>query len=720
MSYIKGNFKKYIFRSDSGYSIGLFRVKETNTDIDHNTVTFTGYLPELNEMDYYKFEGDFVIHDKYGKQFSVTGYEVIVPDDASNIVSFLSSELFKGIGETKAKLVVSVLGENCLNIILEDPSCLDTVPNLSTKQKETIYNSLLDYNSSYDRMLNLTKVGFSIKNAVKIDKFYQMDTDYMLSHPYNMIDDIEEITFPIIDRIRNNLNIENDDLDRISYGIVYTMENLSFKTGNTYFSYEELINNVHKLLYVDVNLISEGIANLVTMGKLIIDDDKYILTDVYNSNIYIAKRILDLSSSNMDEDYSDYILSLEEKLGYKFNIEQKNAISNALNYNFSVITGGPGTGKTTIIRAITSIYKDIHKLSQKELCEDLILLAPTGRASKRMSSQAGLPSYTIHRFLKWQKDSNTFFINEDNKASCKLVIIDEASMVDENLLYNLFLGLEETCKVVMIGDYNQLPSVGAGQVLKDIIESGSVVTTYLEKLYRQDDNSNINFFAKDIISGNLDTTIFNNSEDLTFVSCDEDNMQDILSDFLLTYKDLSIYDIQVLAPMYKGKNGIDNLNEACQKLLNKSSLKAEIVHNGIHFRENDKVINLVNNLDDNVFNGDIGEVFSITGKGKKKLVCDYDGNITEYEGAMLDDVRLGYVISIHKAQGSEFDVVILPMLKSYNYMLYRKIIYTAVTRAKKKLILLGDLEALKKAIITDRDENRNTFIKKFLENGINF
>lgn len=720
MSYIKGNFKKYIFRSDSGYSIGLFRVKETNTDIDHNTVTFTGYLPELNEMDYYKFEGDFVVHDKYGKQFSVTGYEVIVPDDASNIVSFLSSELFKGIGEAKAKLVVSVLGENCLNIILEDPSCLDTVPNLSTKQKETIYNSLLDYNSSYDRMLNLTKVGFSIKNAVKIDKFYQMDTDYMLSHPYNMIDDIEEITFPIIDRIRNNLNIENDDLDRISYGIVYTMENLSFKTGNTYFSYEELINNVHKLLYVDVNLISEGIANLVTMGKLIIDDDKYILTDVYNSNIYIAKRILDLSSSNMDEDYSDYILSLEEKLGYKFNIEQKNAISNALNYNFSVITGGPGTGKTTIIRAITSIYKDIHKLSQKELCEDLILLAPTGRASKRMSSQAGLPSYTIHRFLKWQKDSNTFFINEDNKASCKLVIIDEASMVDENLLYNLFLGLEETCKVVMIGDYNQLPSVGAGQVLKDIIESGSVVTTYLEKLYRQDDNSNINFFAKDIISGNLDTTIFNNSEDLTFVSCDEDNMQDILSDFLLTYKDLSIYDIQVLAPMYKGKNGIDNLNEACQKLLNKSSLKAEIVHNGIHFRENDKVINLVNNLDDNVFNGDIGEVFSITGKGKKKLVCDYDGNITEYEGAMLDDVRLGYVISIHKAQGSEFDVVILPVLKSYNYMLYRKIIYTAVTRAKKKLILLGDLEALKKAIITDRDENRNTFIKKFLENGINF
>ncbi len=720
MIYIKGNFKKYIFHSSNGYTVGIFHVKESNANIDTRTITFTGYLPELNEFDIYKMEGDFSVHDKYGKQFNVTNLEVILPDDDDNIVSFLSSELFKGIGEAKAKSVVNVLGNNCLNIILDNPESLDDVPNLSVKQKETIYSALLDYNSSYERMLSLTKVGFSVKNAVKIDKYYGIDTSFMLEHPYNMIDDIDEITFPIIDRIRSNLDISSDDIDRVSYGIVYAMENLSFRTGNIYFTYDELIMETGRLLFVDANTISEGIANLVTVGKLIIDDEKYVLTDIYNANIYIAKRILDLSSNNRTDLFDNEIESLEEKIGYKFNKEQKEAITNALNYNFSVITGGPGTGKTTIIKAIASIYKDINKLTRGELCNDLILLAPTGRASKRMSNQAGLPSYTIHRFLKWQKDSNKFMINEENKSNAKLVIIDEASMVDENLLYNLFLGLKDTCKIVMIGDYNQLPSVGPGEILKDIIESKSVRVTYLDKLYRQDSKSNINFFAKDIINGVVDFKWFNNSDDLTFIPCDEKDVSSILSDFLNTYKDLSIYDLQVLAPLYKGDNGIDSLNEMCQKLLNTGSLKAEIIHNGIHFKENDKVINLVNNLDDNVFNGDIGEVFNIIGKGKKKLVCDFDGNITEYENSALDNVRLGYVISIHKAQGSEFDVVIIPVLKSYNYMLYRKLIYTAVTRAKKKLILIGEEEALKKAILTDRDENRKTLLRNFLENGISF
>ncbi len=720
MNYIKGNFKRYIFRSSNGYTVGIFHVKESNIEINARTITFTGYLPELNEFDTYKFEGDFSVHDKYGKQFNVSSFEVLIPDDSDNIVSFLSSELFKGIGEAKAKSIVNVLGDNCLNIIIDNPDSLDDVPNLSIKQKETVYNSLLDYNSSYERMLNLTKVGFSVKNAVKIDKFYGVDTSFMLEHPYNMIDDIDEITFPIIDRLRNNLNISNDDIDRISYGIVYVMENLSFKTGNIYFTYDELVMEACKLLFVDSNTISEGIANLVTIGKLIIDDEKYVLTDIYNADIYMAKRILDLSFENSSNMYDEELSLLEEKIGYEFNEEQKEAITNALNYNFSVITGGPGTGKTTIIKAIASIYKDINKLTRGELCNDLVLLAPTGRASKRMSNQAGLPSYTIHRFLKWQKENNKFMINEENKSDAKIVIIDEASMVDENLLYNLFLGLKESCKVVMIGDYNQLPSVGAGEVLKDIIESKSVKVTYLEKLYRQDAKSNINFLAKDIINGITDFKWFNNSDDLTFVSCDEKNVVSVLSDFLNTYKDLSIYDLQVLVPLYKGDNGIDNLNDMCQKLLNTGSLKAEIVHNGIHFRENDKVINLVNNLDDNVFNGDIGEVFNIIGKGKKKLVCDFDGNLTEYENSYLDNVRLGYVISIHKAQGSEFDVVIVPVLNSYNYMLYRKLIYTAVTRAKKKLILIGDESALKKAILTDRDENRKTLLRNFLENGINF
>lgn len=719
MEYIKGNFKKYIFRSDTGYTVGLLHVKESNIKIDTNTITFTGFFPDLNELDLYKFEGSFVVHNKYGKQFNVTNYEIILPDDDENIVSFLSSELFKGIGQKKAKKVVDTLGSNCLNIILENKDSLNQVTSLNEKQKDIIYNALLEYSSSYDRMLKLTKLGFSVKNAVVIEKFYQSDTDYMVKHPYNIIYDIPEITFPIIDKVRHNLNIDIDDIDRVAAGIVYTLQNLEFKTGNIYFSYHEVINS-SKDLFVNNETLNEALAHLVTDGQIIIDDDKYVLTESYNTSLYIANRILYLTSRNKNYHYEENINKLEEEIGYSFNSEQKEAISNALNYDFSVITGGPGTGKTTIIKAITRLYKDINKVSSLELAKNLVLLAPTGRASKRMSEESGLPSYTIHRFLKWQKDSNTFLINEENKSSAKMVIIDEASMVDEKLLYNLLLGLKDKCKIVLIGDYNQLPSVGAGQVLKDVIESKSVKVTYLEKLYRQDEASNINFFARDIVNGKINFDYFNKNDDLTFIKSNESNTKELLNDFLTTYSDLSIYDLQILAPMYKGDNGIDSLNNHCQKLLNKGKLKNEIIHNGIKFKENDKVICLVNNLDDNVFNGDIGEIVRINGKGKKEIVCDFDDNISIYDSSSFDDIKLGYAISIHKAQGSEFDIVILPVLKSYSFMLYRKIIYTAVTRAKKKLIIIGEEEALKKAILTDRDENRKTLLKTFLSEGINF
>jgi len=719
MSYIKGNFKKYIFHSQDGYTVGLFHVKETNTELSTNTVTFTGYFGDLNEIDLYKFEGEFITHNKYGKQFNVISYETILPEDDENIISFLSSELFKGIGHKKAKSIVDTLGTDCLNIIRNDRSSLDQINSLNEKQKNTIYNSLLEYSSSYDRMLKLTKLGFSVKNAVKIEKFYKEDTDYMIEHPYNIIEDIDEITFPMIDRIRHNLNIDINDIERVSYGIVYTVENLSFRTGNIYFSYNEIQRESSKFLMVNPDVINEGIVHLVNEGLIIIDDDKYVLTKNYDASLYIAQRIFYLTDKNKENNYDSYISSLEEEIGYSFNKEQKEAISNALNYDFSVITGGPGTGKTTIIKAIVRLYKEINKLSDISLYRDLILLAPTGRASKRMSEESGIPSYTIHRFLKWQKESNTFFINEDNKSNAKMVIVDEASMVDENLLYNLLLGLKENCKIVLIGDYNQLPSVGAGQVLKDIIESESVNVTYLEKLYRQDEASNINFFARDVVKGIVNFEYFNKDEDLTFVNCTEENAQRVLTDFLTTYKDVSIYDLQILAPMYKGVNGIDNLNDYCQFLLNDKKLKNELFHNGTLFKENDKVICLVNNLDNNVFNGDIGEITRISNKGKKMIICDFDDNIVEYDSS-FEDIKLGYVISIHKAQGSEFDIVILPMFKSYNYMLYRKIIYTAVTRAKKKLIIIGEEDALRKAILTDRDENRKTLLKKFLIEGINY
>ncbi len=720
MSYIKGNFRKYIYKSEKGYTVGLIKIKETDLSINTNTITFTGYFDDLNETDIYLLNGNIVNHDKYGNQFNVTSYEIVLPEDKDHIIDFLSSEIFKGIGEKKASKIVDHLGLNCLTLILENKDLLLEVPTVTKKQQETIYNSLLEYKTSYDKMLNLTKIGFSMKDALKIEKYYGNNLDTVLTSPYQMIEEIKEITFPKIEKLRTNLKIEKEDIDRVSYGIIYVLENLSFATGNTYTSYEELTNYSKKVLNIDENTIIKGLSKLVNLGKIIIDGNKYILMESYNSEVYIAKRLTVLSREYSNISYEEEISNIEEKLGCIFNKEQKQAIETSFNSNFSIITGGPGTGKTKVIKAITSLYKIINNLSRKDLLESLVLLAPTGRASKRMSMESGLPSYTIHRFLKWQKEENTFLINEENKSDAKLVIIDEASMLDNDLFYNLLLGLKANCKIIMIGDYNQLPSVGAGQVLKDLIESDCLPVTYLKKLYRQASNSNINFLAHDIIEGKLDMSLFNESEDLTFVSCNSANLKEKLQEFALTYKDLSIYDIQVLAPMYKGENGIDSLNIYMQDLLNKKqNKKNELLYNGTIYREGDKVIQLVNSIDDNVFNGDIGEIIKVTKQNKKEIICDFDNNLVNYNTSTFENFKLGYTISIHKSQGSEFKIVILPVLNSYNFMLYRKIIYTAITRAKEKLIVLGEESALKKAISTDKDENRKTLLKDLIISSIN-
>lgn len=721
MAYIKGNFRKYIFKSDNGFTVGIIKIKETDLNISDNTITFTGYFSNLDENELYRFEGNLVKHDKYGEQFNVNSYEIVLPEDKDHIIDFLSSELFKGIGEKKASKIVDALGVNCLTIILENPDALLKVPTVTEKNKCTIYDSLLEYKTSYDKMLNLTKIGFSMKDALNIEKYYGSNVDTVLTSPYQMIGEVKDITFNKIEKLRSKLGISLDDLDRIAAGIIYAFDALSFRSGNTYFSYDEIVNFSKNLLGVEKDIITKGLSNLVNLGKVIILDDKYILTDFYESEKYIARRLSVLTRDFDDYGYEDEINDISEKLQCVFNTEQREAISSALRFNFSVITGGPGTGKTTIIKAITSIYRGINDLSGKDLLESLILLAPTGRASKRMSLQAGLPSYTIHRFLKWQKEEDTFLINEENKSDAKMVIIDEASMLDNNLFYNLLLGLNPNCKIVMIGDYNQLPSVGAGQVLKDIIESDFVPVTYLKKLYRQDKHSNINLFAHDIIEGKLNLSLFNESDDLTFVPCNKDNLKEKLEEFILTYKDLSIYDMQVLAPVYKGDNGIDALNIYIQELLNgKDAFKNELLHDGVIYREGDKVIELVNSVEDNVFNGDIGQILRVIKNKKKEITCDFDDNIVNYSASTFENFKHGFAISVHKAQGSEFEIVILPVLNSYNFMLYRKIIYTAVTRAKKKLIILGEENALKRAIMTDRDENRKTLLKSFIIDSITF
>lgn len=721
MSYIKGNFKKYIFKSDNNYVIGLLKVKDNSSDLDYKnkTVTFTGYFDDLNELDLYLLEGSIVNHDKYGQQFNVTSYEVVLPEEKDHIIDFLSSELFKGIGEKKATKIVDTLGPDCLNKILEEKDLLLTVQTVTKKQRDIIYDSLENYKSSYEKLMNLTKIGLSIKDALKIQKTYNEHIEEVFKNPYQMIEDLKEITFKKIERIRHNLDIKNDDLNRISASILYVMDELSFATGNTYLFYEEIIRYTKRLLNLNEEIITNGITNLIKENKILIDGNKYYKMTTYEQEKYIAERLSHLTKDYNPETHDKYISEIEKDFNCTFNKQQKQSIEKSISNKISVITGGPGTGKTTIIKAVTELYKKINKLETKDLVKELILLAPTGRASKRMIEKTNLPSYTIHRFLKWQKEENTFLINEENKSSARFIIIDEASMLDNELFYNLLLGLEPSCKILLIGDYNQLPSVGAGQILKDIIESDIIPVTYLKKLYRQDESSNINIFAHDIIDNKIDFELFNESTDLTFIECTKETLKDNLKDFLITYKDMSIYDIQVLAPIYKGDNGIDNLNIYIQDLLNKkNNRKTETIKDGVLYREEDKVLQLINSVDNNVFNGDIGQIIKINKSKTHDMIIDFDNNLVKYSPANYDNFKLGYTISIHKAQGSEFSIVIIPVLNTYGIMLYKKLIYTAVTRAKQRLIILGEKSALKKAILTDRDETRRTSLKEFLIESI--
>ena len=724
MGFIKGNFKKYIFRSDKGYSVGLFKIKDASLEYEHfknKTVTFTGYFADLNESDIYIFNGDFTLHERYGEQFSVTSYEITLPNEKDNVIDFLSSNLFPGIGEGMATSIVKVLGDDALDKIINDNTCLNLVPRLSKKKQDIIIENLNKYENSYKTIVELNKCGFKAKDSILINnKYKNMTLDIVKENVYDLIDDIYEITFKKVDSIRANFDIEDTDIRRVKAGIKYVCETVSYTLGNTYLSQSEIVNYTKRALFIfDEEVILLSIKLLIDEDFIILIDDKYFYYKLYEAEKGIADRIGYLSLKNSFNMVSlDDIKSLEEYYNITYSEDQRLAIKEAIKSNFLVITGGPGTGKTTIIKAICKLYQDLNGFSYEDLMDNLTLLAPTGRAAKRIAEQTLLKASTIHRFLKWNKEDNTFNINEYNKSNTKFVIIDESSMIDVYLMHSLFLGLKDNTKIILIGDYNQLPSVGPGQILKDIVDSNMVNIVKLNTLYRQDENSNINQFAYNIIDNNFSYDFLNRGDDLIFIEANNDNIKDYLKDIIIKYKnnlDSDFNKFITLAPVYKGDNGIDDLNMFMQDIINPKGNKNEILIDGMVYRCGDKVIELVNMVDENVFNGDIGRILKIKSSGQREVLVDFDGNIVKFTPSTFANFTLGYTISIHKSQGSEFDTVIIPILNKYGIMLYRKLIYTAITRAKKKLILIGEVTALRRAIFNDRWQDRKTYLKNFLQ-----
>lgn len=721
-TYIKGIYKRSIFTSDRGYVIGLFKLLETDNNefvnFVNKTITFTGYFHELNEDDNYIFYGEDMVHPKYGLQFNVIEYERIKPEDKDGIVAFLASDLFKGIGEKVATLIVENLGDNTLNKILEDINNLYSIPKLPKKKADIIYNTLQKYEESHNTIVYLTEMGFSMHDALLIYNTYKQNTIANIEHNiYNIVNLVDDINFKTLDRIALNKGMDFLDERRIKALIVYIFKNLTFKTGAVYLYYED----IYRYLCEYLNMTISDNAFKIYLDELIVEDyivyklDKYYLVNDYNDEVYIANfinRSINLGLIENDK-LDQYIGELEHINNIVYNGKQQEAIKASLNNNITIITGGPGTGKTTIIKAITQIYQNVNKLVFDDLINKVALLAPTGRASKRMSQATGLPATTIHRFLKWDKDNNAFAVNEKNPSIAKILIIDEVSMIDNALMANLLRGINLGTKLVLVGDVNQLPSVGSGQVLKDLIDCQLIKTINLDVLYRREEGSYINALAHDINNGYTDG-LFEMTNDYQFISSSVYDIIPILKSKCLELLADATDNLQVMAPMYAGINGIDNLNKELQNIFNPADEeKRELKVGDVVFREHDKVLQLVNMPDDNVFNGDVGIIkyilFANTSKSKKnEIYVDFDGNVVKYLPKDFAKIKHGFVISIHKSQGSEFNNVIIPIVNSYRNMLYRKLIYTGITRAKQKLIMIGESEAFNYAVNNNISCERKT------------
>lgn len=726
--YIKGHYQRSIYQNSNGYHIGLFKVRETNspelTPFLDKTITFTGHFHELNDMDTYLFFGQMVEHPKYGMQFSVTSYERCKPEEKDAIVEFLTSGLFKGIGEKKAKAIVDVLGKDTLQIILENPDNLILIPGITKTNIDTLHNKLKEYESSYETVLYLSNLGFSTKDSMLIYNYYKDRVKEVIEEDiYQLEYSIYELNFKKIDRIALKNGMAKDSFVRVRAAILYIMEEVSNTYGHSYFYYDEIFQYLPRVLLISISdeVYKKAMESLIVDLMVVNKEDRYYLKDMWEAETLIVKRFR-LLAHKEDEDFKnleDKLTEMESVFGISYNEEQRRAILDSIRKNFLIITGGPGTGKTTIMKGIIELYKEVHKLSYEKLAERVQLLAPTGRAAKRMSDATLMPASTIHRFLKWQKETNKFQVNEYHKSKAEVVILDESSMVDTLLMASLLRGISANCKVIMVGDSYQLPSVGPGQVLHDLISSSKLPVVELKELYRQGKDSNILTLAYDVRKGEVVDDVFNKEEDLTFIECSDDDVISNLMDVSSTFKDLSYKNFQILAPMYKTKCGIDMINQRLQVIFNpKDKSKKELIVGDVIFREGDKVIELTNMPDENIYNGDIGIISQIVTQPAKKITIDFDGNEVTFTAANFNKFRLAYAISIHKAQGSEFDVVVMPIVQGYRKMLYRKLVYTGITRSKKMLYLIGDKNALRQAVNNTSSDIRRTTIKDFLENGI--
>lgn len=706
-----GYIRKIRYYSESShYIVALLEVEE-----DQELLTMNGYMSNFNDYDKYVFYGDFEIHPKYGQQFKLDHYEIVLSTDEEEIIKYLSSPLFKGIGPTQAKYIVDALGENALSLIKEDKHHLDLVKGMTVAKRELIYEVLTS--NDYDQEVTQFFMGhgISLRHIGIIQETYKEKTlEILQNHPYQLVEDIDGIGFKTADELALKTGGTLNNPDRLKAGVIYSIKQSCFSSGSTYVLYDEIKKAFHKIIYhIDDEVFDEYLNTLVEEGRVIKEGEYYYDEELYESEEIIANflhKINEYPEEFYDENELERLLdNYQDKFGIVYSTKQKEAIEYFLKYPMMILTGGPGTGKTTVVKALIQIYRTLYP-------EDAIsLVAPTGRAAKRLSELAGLDACTIHRELKWDLHKNSFAMNRNNPLSSQVLIIDEFSMVDSLLLSKLFDASRRVHKVLFIGDYHQLPSVAPGNVLKDFIESQLKVIE-LDEIYRQSKDSGIVQLAHQLIHQEVnDLSLFEQYKDIHFYNSTNfeiiKNVTTIVKKAIKNGYDQN--DIQVLAPIYQGVAGINALNLALQEIFNPKNHQEEYRIGQKVYREGDKILQLKNRPDDDIYNGDIGVLVEINRKDgfeylEDTLIVDYDGNLVEYTSKDFMTFTLAYCMSIHKAQGNEFKIVIMPVLNDYYIMLKRNLIYTGLTRAKQALFILGNPQAFLYGIKNISDSKRKT------------
>lgn len=710
-----GYIKKIRFYSESSnYIVALIEVEQ-----EDKLITMNGYMNNFNGYEKYAFIGDYEIHPKYGKQFKLSEYRIIYAKESEEIIKYLSSPLFKGIGKALATQIVNTLGEECLEKIKEDKHNLDLVRGMTEKRREIIYEALTNGDYDQEVMQFFMGHGISLKNLGLIQAYYQEKTlEILQNNPYQLAEDIDGIGFKTADELALKTGGTLDNPNRIKAGIIYSIKQYGFNTGSTYCYLDEIKIMFSKIIYnIEEVSFNEYLDELIDEGLIIQRGDKYYYFEMDEAEKNIAEYLkirINKPDELFDEKEVERLLTNYEKTqGIYYAAKQKEALNYFLKSSCMILTGGPGTGKTTIVQALLKVYSVLYP-------DDRIgLVAPTGRAAKRLTELTGIYACTIHRLLKWDLHSNTFAMNKSNPLDLDVLIIDEFSMVDCLLLSKLFEAGRGINKVLFIGDYHQLPSVAPGNILQDLMEAG-VKTIELDEIFRQAKDSGIIQLAHHIIHNEIENMdLFEQYRDINFFPCIN---YDVVKNVKIIVKKAidegyDTNDIQVLVPMYQGVAGIDALNDALQDVFNPIDEFNDSYQIGRkEYRVGDKILQLKNRPDDDVFNGDIGTLVEICRKDnfeylQDTLIVDFDGNFVEYTSNTFNTITHAYCMSIHKSQGNEFKIVIMAVLSDYYIMLRRNLLYTAITRAKQSLFILGSSKAFMHGLANYQDSRRKTSLK---------